>query len=242
MRHFFKVLSAATLLAIFFSPASFAFSVIFTETEFKMLSENCKKFYSVTQVGRNLSYTLKYSLTDFRAAFDDAEKAGGAWHYCAGLVFMSRAGLEASQAKKMATYKRALDEISFSARKVHEDHRVYGEIHLNQAKAAFLLGDAAASKTMLEQLIQKLPTYVPAKIELSRQLAKTKQLQPAIDLLLSVDPAQRDKSADLNYALGVYYFRLKKHDDALIYARKAYQLGYPLPWLKQQLRHKGKSL
>jgi len=234
-----KILPSILFLVIFVSPFTYAFNVLITETEFRMLSDNCKKFYSVTQVGRNLGYTNKYSLTEFRAAFDDAEKAGGAWHYCAGLVYLSRAALESSEAKKIATYKRALDEISFSARKVLPDHRVYGEIHVNQAKAAYLTGDTAASRTMLEKLIAKMPTYTPAKIELARQLAKDKQLQDAIDLLLSVDPTVRDKSADLNYALGVYYFRLKNLDESSIYARKAYQLGYPLPWLKQQLRKNG---
>ncbi len=97
-------------------------------------------------------------------AFEDAEKSGGAWHYCAGLVYLSRAALEATKEKKMATYKRALDEISFSARKVMEDHRVYGEIHLNSGKGSFFSGEIAASKTMLEQLIRKMPTYVPAKM------------------------------------------------------------------------------
>lgn len=242
MLKFLKVIPSVLFLVIFLSPATYAFNVLITETEFRMLSDNCKKFYSVTQVGRNLGYTNKYSLTEFRAAFEDAEKAGGAWHYCAGLVYLSRAALEPSEEKKIATYKRALDEISFSARKVQPEHRVYGEIHVNQAKAAYLTGDADASRTMLEKLIAKMPTYVPAKVELARQLAKKQQLQDAIDLLMSVDPTIRDKSADLNYALGIYYFRQKNLEQSSIYARKAYQLGYPLPWLKQQLRSKGVTL
>lgn len=45
----------------------------------------------------------------------------------------------------------------------------------------------------------------------------------------------RPNSADLNYNMGLLYFDMKKYDLAKQYARKAYQLGYPLPGLRKKL-------
>lgn len=239
MRQLFNVLSGVMLLVFFISPTSYAFNVVFTESEFRMQSEHCKRYYSVTQIGRSLNYTLKMTPDEFRIAHQDAEQAGGAWHYCAGIVIAARALHEASPEKKQALYKQSLLEIAFSARKISQDHRIYGEMMLNQAKVTFLLGEKEQSKHLLRQLLNQIPTYVPGKVELARQLAKDNNLKSAIDILLSVSPEQRDKSADLNYALGLYLFKSGNYDDSYLYAQKAYKLNYPLPWLKNQLVKKG---
>ncbi len=56
MRQFFKVLPGAMLLAIFFSllPALLLASFLLKPNS---TSDNCKKFYSVSIVGRDLTYT-----------------------------------------------------------------------------------------------------------------------------------------------------------------------------------------
>lgn len=234
-----KILFCGAIALVSYSPKSLAFDVIITESEFRMLHENCRRFYSVSQVGRSLDFTIKFGSNDYRAAVADAEAAGGAWHYCAGLVYMSRATTQASDVKKKAMYKKALSEISFSAQKVHENHRVFGEIQLNKARVLYLLGEKQSSVKMLQALLIKTPTYFPAKIELSNQYAKSKRLQDAVDLLLTVDPELREKSADLNYALGLYLFKLGKLDESYEYAKQAYKLKYPLPWLRSQLIKKG---
>lgn len=223
----------------FCNPLVYAFDVIISETEFRMLSDNCKRFYSVTQIGRTLGFTMRFSATEHRETTADAERAGGAWHYCAGTVYMSRAAVAPTPDKKQYILNMALKEISFSARKILEEHRMYGEVQLNQAKVTFLLGQQDASKSLLQQLMQKNPDYIPARIELARQLAKTNQLQQAVDLLLAIDEKWREKSADLNYALGLYLFKLGKFEQSYPYAKRAYQLRYPLPWLKNQLKRKG---
>ena len=43
------------------------------------------------------------------------------------------------------------------------------------------------------------------------------------------------KSADLNYNMGLLYFDMKQYALSKEYARKAYQLGYPLPGLRKKL-------
>lgn len=239
MQFFKKVIFCGAIALVSYSPMSLAFDVIITESEFRMLHENCKRFYSVSVVGRSLDFTTKFSTDEFRTAAADAEAAGGAWHYCAGLVYMNRAKTQASEEKKHAMYKKALSEISFSARKVRENHRVFGEIQLNKARVLYLLDEKQSSMKMLQALLMKFPTYIPAKIELSNQYAKSNNLKDAVDVLLTVEPKLREKSADLNYALGLYLFKLGKLDESYEYAKQAYKLKYPLPWLRGQLIKKG---
>ncbi len=47
------------------------------------------------------------------------------------------------------------------------------------------------------------------------------------------------QNANLQYNMGLLYFNLKQYDQALSYAHKAYDNGFPLPGLKQKLESTG---
>ena len=44
----------------------------------------------------------------------------------------------------------------------------------------------------------------------------------------------------INYNTGLAYLRKKEYDKARLYAKKAYELGFPLPGLKNKLVEAGK--
>jgi len=72
-------------------------------------------------------------------------------------------------------------------------------------------------------------------IYLSRNGKKSEaveQLQAAQELV-GDDP-------NLHYNLGLAYFDLKDYDKALLHAQKAYELGFPLPGLRDKLKKAGK--
>jgi tetratricopeptide (TPR) repeat protein len=48
------------------------------------------------------------------------------------------------------------------------------------------------------------------------------------------------KGANFHYNLGLAYFDIGDHDAALEHAKKAYDLGFPLPGLKDKLKRAGK--
>ncbi|MDB5936861.1 MAG: hypothetical protein JWQ01_4205 [Massilia sp.] len=48
------------------------------------------------------------------------------------------------------------------------------------------------------------------------------------------------ENATINYNLGLAYFQKKDYNNALLYAKKAYSLGFPLPGLKNKLAAAGK--
>lgn len=60
----------------------------------------------------------------------------------------------------------------------------------------------------------------------------TEQLQKAVDL--------QPEDPTINYNLGLLYMQKKNYEQAKIYAKKAYELGFPLPGLKNQLMKAGK--
>jgi Flp pilus assembly protein TadD len=60
----------------------------------------------------------------------------------------------------------------------------------------------------------------------------TEQFQVAVDL----DP----ENPTINYNLGLLYMKKKDYEQANTYAKKAYELGFPLPGLKNQLMEAGK--
>lgn len=60
----------------------------------------------------------------------------------------------------------------------------------------------------------------------------TEQLQIAVNL--------EPENPNINYNLGLLHMQEKDYEQAKIYAKKAYELGFPLPGLKNQLIKAGK--
>ena len=59
-----------------------------------------------------------------------------------------------------------------------------------------------------------------------------KELQIAVDL--------EPENPTINYNLGLLYLKQKNYEQAKTYAKKAYELGFPLPGLRNQLKQAGK--
>lgn len=60
----------------------------------------------------------------------------------------------------------------------------------------------------------------------------TEQFQEAVNL--------EPENPTINYNLGLVYLKQKDYEQARTYAKKAYELGFPLPGLKNQLKQAGK--
>lgn len=76
------------------------------------------------------------------------------------------------------------------------------------------------------RLIYGIHLHLSGKLEQALQQYKiSEKIQP--------------KSADLNYNMGLLYFDMKQYVLAKEYAKRAYQLGYPLPGLRKKLANVG---
>jgi len=67
-------------------------------------------------------------------------------------------------------------------------------------------------------------------------LGKTDQALDEFKQAVALEP----ENATINYNLGLALLKVKDYDNALIYAKKAYALGFPLPGLKNKLVEAGK--
>lgn len=67
---------------------------------------------------------------------------------------------------------------------------------------------------------------------------KTGRQNEAIELFQKAEQAN-EEDPNLFYNLGLAYFEVKRYDDALRYAHKAYALNYPLPGLREKLKRAG---
>lgn len=233
----FKVFLALLLLVL--SNSVSAFNLVITEREFNQLSRKCQLFYNASLIGRQSAFASPFSAAELDAGHVEAEKTGGAWHYCGGLVWFNRALIAPSEDRKRYAYEQALAEITFTSRKVPPDNPMFVEIKVAHAKALFLSNKAEASQAMLRDLLQRSPSMTPARLEYARQLRLAKNTKKAIEVLEAATPAEFNGSADLNYFLGVYHYHEGNFAKAHSYGSKAYALGYPLPWLKQKLALKG---
>jgi tetratricopeptide (TPR) repeat protein len=69
-------------------------------------------------------------------------------------------------------------------------------------------------------------------LKLGKPDQATEQFQEAIKL--------HPENPTINYNLGLLYLKQKDYEQAKTYAKKAYELGFPLPGLKNQLKEAGK--
>ncbi|MDQ3186938.1 MAG: tetratricopeptide repeat protein [Pseudomonadota bacterium] len=69
-------------------------------------------------------------------------------------------------------------------------------------------------------------------LKLGRSDAALEQLKEAINL--------QPENPTINYNLGLLYMQKKDYEQARTYAKKAYELGFPLPGLKNKLMEAGK--
>jgi len=56
------------------------------------------------------------------------------------------------------------------------------------------------------------------------------------EVAISLEPG----NANINYNLGLLYLKEKNYEQATVYAKKAYELGFPLPGLRNRLMKMGK--
>lgn len=70
-------------------------------------------------------------------------------------------------------------------------------------------------------------------------LARKGQNAEAIEQLQAAQKVAGD-DPNVHYNLGLAYFDLRDYDKALLHAKKAYELGFPLPGLQYKLKQAGK--
>jgi tetratricopeptide (TPR) repeat protein len=101
----------------------------------------------------------------------------------------------------------------------------------------------AGAKYSVECFFDRAMRYKPkdavVRMIYGSHLLKTGQTEKATEQLKEAVSLQPE-NATINYNLGLLYMQRKNYEEARNYAKKAYELGFPLPGLKNQLMQAGK--
>ena len=90
-----------------------------------------------------------------------------------------------------------------------------------------------------DRAIRFKPTDPIVRMVYGNHLLKVGQVDQATEQLREAHNLQPDNPT-INYNLGLLYMQRKNYEEARNYAKKAYELGFPLPGLKNQLIQAGK--
>lgn len=90
-----------------------------------------------------------------------------------------------------------------------------------------------------DRAIRFKPNDTAVRVIYSNLLLKMGKPNDALEQLKEAIDIQPENPA-INYNLGLLYMQKKDYEQARTYAKKAYELGFPLPGLKNQLTQAGK--
>jgi tetratricopeptide (TPR) repeat protein len=236
-----KKIASLCTLALILPTSAFAFDFTPTQSEFSTWDQRCKLAYSASGAGRRSGFYPNRSQAESSQAQAFAEAAGGAWHYCAGVVYLKRAEANFGNQRE-ANLKRALSEMQFTARNINPENSWYPEIYIDLAKVHFEMGDKKAGFDTLRGLLKTHKNNSLSYTALAYYLKRNGDAKAALKVLKQAPENLQAESAELNYFLGWYSLDAGQADEAVQYATRAYQLGYPVPGLRNKLRAQGRIL
>jgi tetratricopeptide (TPR) repeat protein len=233
--------SAALVLACLFPTVSSAYSFEPTDLEWASWPEYCRARYVTTNIGEGSKLSQRYSqsqvLTQRRAIGEPSFLH--VHHYCAGIIWLSRAKIESRPEHRKSDLEYANTEISYTFDRIPDTSPIYPTVAVNMGRARLALGDPENAIAAVEHAVEVHPTDPRPYIGMAVIYRDMKKLDLARDALLKGDTATEGSSAEIQYTLGLVYFELNDKEQALAYARKAYAKDYPLPGLQQKLKRAG---
>jgi tetratricopeptide (TPR) repeat protein len=163
-------------------------------------------------------------------------------HHCAGLAYLNRSKAERTDSVKRFRLVQAVDEHGQALRACPASNPFSANITTNLAMVYVEQGKTTEALQSLDQTIAAHPTYDGAYIAKSILLKRSGKADASRNVLLQGAEATGDGSAELHYALGLSYANTKEYEKAVEHARRAYELGYPLPGLRNKLERAGYKL
>lgn len=163
-------------------------------------------------------------------------------HHCAGLIWLQRARQADTTSARDFALRSAEYESDFTLVRISPGSAMHASIlvHLGQIRRA--AGDADGAIAYFDRAIESRSDF-PGGYQGRAMIARdTRNLEEAIKILQRGSEATERQSAELEYHLGLALLDAGRPDDALVHARRAYEIGFPLPALRDRLRQAGRSL
>lgn len=162
-------------------------------------------------------------------------------HGCRGILHMSRA--ERLRGKDPIRYqhelKEADQEAKYSLERTPPGHPIYYKMAAIRARVQYELGNKASGLAQLRALLEQAPESPELYAVYATYLFREKEFVEARRILERGLQTVEDPTAEMHYFLGLVLVQLKVWDQAREHAVEAYELGYPLPGLRNKLKAAG---
>lgn len=219
------------------------YAVTPSEVEWESWSDLCRARFVVAGDGVGSKYENR--IPNQNIAYWQS-KMGSAWyalhHYCYGQLYASRASLNFDSVDRERLLTSAMSEFKFVHKRVEPEHPFFGEV---ASRLAYVYRDLG----LMDEAIATANNLIARRADSpDGYLIKSILLRSAGDQSAAVAALERglnmvgEESASLHYALALNLLDISKIDDAEYHARRAYELGYPLPGLKRRLNELGRQL
>ncbi len=233
-----------TALAILLPQTAAALAFAPTESEWATWPAHCQARYLVSGAGVDSEFARRIDPAAVRTW--ESRMGPDVWyalhHYCAALIIANRAKKEPDKKERAALLKQVIAEDQFTLGHVADTHPMHAEIAAHMGLAHRDLGQQEAALRYFDMAIDGCPTCSvghQAKAMFYRDAGQPAQ---AREVLEAGDRALEGKSAVIHYLLGLVLMDMKDFPAAQEHARRAYELGYPLPGLRDRLARAGHPL
>lgn len=225
------------LLGALYCVSAQAYEFVPTTAEFSSWPRHCQARYVTTDIGRQQPWSA-----GFPQAVVDQQIADIGWetfeklhHYCAGIIWLNRSRLERDVATKKFYVRTARAEVLFTYQAMNKKHPIATNVMIALAQVCQANEDYACAEDTLGQAIDLHPSAAAPYSALAVMYRDQKKFDKAEEALIRGDEATEGKSPEINYNLGLLLVDMKDYDGAVERAKRAYELGYPLPGLKNKL-------
>ncbi len=234
--------AALAALLIAASPAAFAYEFVPTEGEFYSWPAYCRAKYVNTPIGEASQFARVISQDQVSAARAATGEAVflHVHHYCSGVVWVQRGKAEPDPQQRKFFFTNAVGDLSYFTARVPPESGIMAKALYSLAEAYNGLGDRTTAMQTLTEAVQSHPENASTHVALGLFLRNNKDLAGALAALEhGVQVIGDSASAELDYDLALVLLESDRKEEAVKYARKAYELGYPLPGLRMKLARMG---
>lgn len=233
-------LTALTLLCSIDAVHASDWTFVPEPAEYAVWPEHCRVQYTYITRGAN-EYGQNYSQTDIAEWSDriGAKTFIAIHHYCAAMIYLNRARFQPDPKQRKFLISKALDDGNFTYVRSDAHSMVFPNVAVVMAQAKFANDEPEAAIKILEDVIDVQSERTEPYAELAAIYRKQGNTAGAVEVLERADAAVSGKSAQIKYSLGLAQIEAGKLGAAVESARRAYELGYPLPGLKNKLQKLG---
>jgi tetratricopeptide (TPR) repeat protein len=205
--------------------------------------EYCKARYVVSDIGEDTEFAQQ---VDPDTVLMWQKRIGYCWnylhHHCGALLQLNRAKSARSATARRQALESAIGEDGLAARHCPATDPFSANIATHTAMSLAEAGNVGKATQSVDWAIKNHPSYVQSYLVKASLLRKAGKTAEARKVLESGNEATGGTSAEIHNALGFAYLNAKDYEKARQHARKAYELGFPLPGLRDQLAAAGYPL